>query len=148
MATFVKVNKFVDHLCTGVHDFTSPATAAITVALSNISPSAEVGGNPLDDPYGLLANVTQISYANLSSRLFANNNKTLSTGTLTVDMDDLTLTGSGTVADFRYIYFYNDTPTAPVDPLIAHFDHGSIVGLRDTDTYSIQIDPAGLFTLA
>lgn len=148
MAAFVKINKFVDHLCTGVHDFTSTGTAQMTVALSNIDPASEVGGDPTDDAHGLLADVTEVAYTNLSSRQFTNVQKTLSTGTLTVDMDDLQLVASGSVAQFRYLYFYNDTSTSPADPLVAHFDHGSVVGLQDTDTYSIQIDAAGLFTLA
>ena len=148
MASFVKINKFVDHLCSGVHNFTSTVDAQMTVALSNTAPGSEPGGNPTDDAFGLLSNVTEINYANLSSRQFTNVQKSLSTGTLTVDMDDLQLTASGTVATFRYLYFYNDTPTNPADPLVAHFDHGSPVSLSDTDTYSIQIDAAGLFTLA
>jgi hypothetical protein len=148
MATFVKINKFVDHLCSGVHNFNSQGTAAMTVALSNTQPATEGGGDPLSDAGGDLSFVTEINYANLSSRAFATVSKNLSAGTLTVDLSDLVLTASGAVAAFRYLYFYNDTPTAPVDPLVAHFDHGSVVQLADTDTYSISIDNAGLFTLA
>ena len=147
MASFVKVNRFVDHLTTGVHNFTSAGTAAMTVALSNTAPAAQ-GTNPLVDEGGVLANVTQIAYTGLSARTFATVTKALSSGSLTVDLSDLVLTASGTVATFRYLYFYNDTPTSPADPLVCHYDHGSAVSMVNTDTYTITIDPLGLFTLA
>ena len=148
MASFVKINRFVDHLTSGVHNFTSAGTAAMTVALSNTAPGAEVA-NPLSSTEGLLTNVTQISYSGLSTRVFDTVSKSLSTnGILTVDLSDLVLTASSTVATFRYLYFFNDTPTSPSDPLVAHYDHGSAVSMVNTDTYTITIDPLGLFTLA
>jgi hypothetical protein len=147
MATFVKINKFLDHLVKGVHNFTAVGNAAMTVALTNTAPASE-GTNPTVDAGGLLANLTQISYTNLSTRAFATVTTSLSSGTSTVDLSDLTLTASGAVATFRYVYFYNDTPTSPADPLVAHFDHGSAVTLANTDTYIITIDALGLFTIA
>lgn len=146
MATFIKVNRFAEDLVKGVHNFTSSGTAAVTVALTNTAPTSE-GTNPLTDAGGRLANLTQVSYTNLSSRVFSTVTPTLASGTQTVDLSDLTLTASGTVATFRYIYFYNDTPTSPADPLICHFDHGAAVTLNNTDTYVITIDALGLFTL-
>jgi hypothetical protein len=147
VASFVKVNRFVDHMATGVHNFTSAGTAAMTVALSNTAPAAQ-GTNPLVDEGGLLANVTQIAYTGLSARTFTTVTKTLSSGSLTVDLSDLVLNASGTVATFRYLYFYNDTPTSPADPLVCHYDHGSAVSMVNTDTYTITIDPLGLLTFA
>jgi hypothetical protein len=147
VATFVKINKFVDDLATGVHNFTSESTAAMTVALTNTAPASE-STNPLSASGGRLANLTQVAYTNLSSRAFATVSKSLSTGTLTVDLSDLVLTASGPVATFRYLYFYNDTPTSPADPLVAHYDHGSAVTMANADTYTITIDALGLFTLA
>ena len=147
MASFVKINKFVDDLTTGVHNFTSEGTAAMTVALTNTAPASE-GTNPLTDGGGLLANLTQVAYTDLSGRVFATVSKSLSSGTLTVDLSDLVLTATGNVATFRYLYFYNDTPTSPADPLVCHYDHGTTVSMVNTDTYTITIDPLGLFTLA
>jgi hypothetical protein len=147
VASFVKINKFVDHLAGGTHNFTSAGTAAMTVALTNTAPASE-STNPTGDSGGLLANLTQVSYSNLSSRAFSTVSKSLSSGTLTVDLSDLVLTASGTVATFRYLYFYNDTPTSPADPLVCHYDHGSTVSMVNTDTYTITIDALGLFTLA
>ena len=147
MAPFVKVNRFVDHLVSGVHNFTSVGTAAVTVALTNTAPASE-STNPLTDGGGLLANLTQIAYTNLSTRAFATVSKALATGTVTVDLSDLTLTASGAVATYRYLYIYNDTPTSPADPVIGHFDHGSTITLANTDTHILTIDALGLFTLA
>jgi hypothetical protein len=147
VASFVKVNRFVDHLTTGVHNFTSAGTAAMTVALSNTAPASEAT-NPLTDAGGILSNVTQIAYTGLSTRVFSTVTKSLSAGTLTVDLSDLVLTANASVATFRYLYFFNDTPTSPADPLVCHYDHGSAVSMVNTDTYTITIDPLGLFTLA
>jgi hypothetical protein len=146
VAAFVKVNKFADHLVSGVHNFTSSGTAAATVALTNTAPASE-STNPLSDSGGLLANLTQVAYTNLSARTFATVSKALSSGVVTVDLSDLILSATGNVASFRYIYFCNDTPTSPADPLICHFDHGATVSMVNTDSYSITINPLGLFTL-
>jgi hypothetical protein len=147
VASFVKINKFVDDLTKGVHNFTSVGTAAMTVALTNTAPASE-SQNPLVDAGGRLANLTQIAYTNLSSRAFATVTPSLSSGTQTIDLSDLVLTASGNVATFRYLYFYNDTPSSPADPLVCHYDHGTTVSMVNTDTYTITIDPLGLFTLA
>lgn len=146
MATFVKINDFVEDLILGVHDFTNSTNAAMTVALSATAPAGE-GSNPTADGNGVLANVTQIAYTNLSSRAFTTVTPSLSSGTATVDLSDLVLTASGTVASFRYLYFYNDTPSSPADPLVCHYDHGTTVSMVNTDTYTITIDAAGLFSI-
>lgn len=147
MATFVKINDFVEDLALGVHNFTSVGTAAMTVALTNTAPASE-SSNPTADGNGVLANLTQISYTNLSSRAFSTVTPSLSSGTFTLDLSDLVLTASGAVATFQYLYFFNDTPTSPADPLVCHYNHGSTVTMANTDTYTITIDAAGLFTLA
>jgi len=146
VATFVKVNRFAEDLTKGVHNFTSVGTAAATVALTNTAPASE-STNPLGDTGGRLANLTQVSYTNLSTRAFSTVTPTLASGTQTVDLSDLTLTASGAVATFRYVYFYNDTPTSPADPLICHYDHLATVTMASSDTYVITIDAFGLFSL-
>jgi hypothetical protein len=54
----------------------------------------------------------------------------------------LTASG-GSVAAFRYVVLYNDTPTTPADPLIGWYDYGSDLTLNDTETLTIDFDDAG-----
>lgn len=144
MATFTKLNGFVEHLAEGVHNLGSNQLA---VALSNTAPGSE--GTP---PTGstaacILANVTQISYTNLSSRNVTTTSSAQSGGTYTLALQDLVLTASGSVGPFRYVYLYNDTPTSPADPLIGYIDYGSAVSLTTGGTLTIDF-AASTITLA
>ena len=145
MATFNKLDGFVEHLAEGVHNL---QTGAITVALSNTAPGSE--GTP---PTGstaacVLANVTEVSYTNLSTRVVTISASSQTAGTYSMVATDLVLTttGGGT-GPFRYIYVYNDTPTSPADPLIGYYDYGSAVTLNDGETFTLDFG-ASLLTLA
>tara|TARA_R100001440_G_C2444767_1_gene106992 strand:+ start:61 stop:525 length:465 start_codon:yes stop_codon:yes gene_type:complete len=147
MASFTKVNDFVKNLCfSGMilnHSGATPAGNQLTIALSNTTPGSE-SNNPTTDGNGILANVTQISYSNCSSRnLTITNATTQASGTFKLIVDDLTLTASGTVGPFRYIYIYNDTITSPVaDPLIGLYDYGASVTLNNGDTFTLDFSPS------
>jgi hypothetical protein len=122
-------------------------TGVLTVALSNTAPGSE--GTP---PTGstaacVLANVTQVSYTNLSSRVLTVTASSQTGGTYSVVVSDLTLTATGTVGPFRYIYVYNDTPSSPADPLICYYDYGSNVTLNTGETLTLDFGTE-LFTLA
>ena len=139
MATFTKINDFVEHLANGVHDLD---TDQLTVALSNIAPASETS-NPTADGNGLLANVTQIAYTNLSTRNITFSSDGQTSGTYKLTLTDLTLSASGgAVAQFRYVYIYNDGTTALVDPLICVYDYGSAVDLADGESLDIDFDGA------
>ncbi len=146
MATFNKLNGFVEHLAEGVHNLGSNQLA---VALSNTAPGSE--GTP---PTGttaacILANVTQISYTNCSSRNITTSASEQTSGTYKLTLTDLVLTASGAVGPFRYIYVYNDTPTSPADPLIGYYDYGSSISLANAETFTIDFDGSnGVLTLA
>jgi hypothetical protein len=145
MATYNKLNGFVEHLAQKVHNLNADA---ITVALSNTAPGSE--GTP---PTGatatcILANVTQVAYTNLSTRVFSGVSATQSAGTLTLAATDLVLTSTGgSTGPFRYIYVYNDTPTSPADPLIGYFDYGSSITLADGETLTLDFG-TNLLTIA
>lgn len=144
MAAFTKLNGFVEHLAEKVHNLGSDQLA---VALSNTAPGSE--GTP---PTGstaacILANVTQISYTNLSSRNVTTTSSAQSGGTYTLALQDLVLAASGSVGPFRYVYLYNDTPTSPADPLIGYIDYGSAVSLTTGGTLTIDF-AASTITLA
>ena len=134
MATFNKFHSFVEALSEKVHNLGSDT---LTVALSNSLP---VNTNTV------LANITQIAYTNLSTRVLAGVTSAQTTGTYKLDANDLVLTASGTVAQFRYVVLYNDTATN--DELIGWYDYGSAVDLLNGETFTITWDAAGILTLA
>lgn len=141
MASFVKVNDFVEYAVEGMN----LGTDTLIVALSNTDPTS--GTNVTADGNGVLSNITQVSYSNLSSRTLANVTSTQSSGTYKLSADDLTLTASGgAVAAFRYVVIYNDTVTN--DPVIGYYDYGSSLTLNDGDTFTIDIGTNGILTLA
>lgn len=147
MVAFTKLNGFVEHLAEGVHNLGSNQ---LVIALSNTAPGSE--GTP---PTGattacVLANVTQVSYTNCSTRNITTSASAQSSGTYKLTLTDLTLTASGgSVGPFRYVYLYNDTPTSPADPLIGYYDYGSSITLADTETLLINFDDAaGVLTVA
>jgi hypothetical protein len=139
MATFQKFNSLVEALAEGTHNW---QTATLTVALTN---SAPVATNTV------LANITQISYTNIQNgttngRDLTGITSSQTSGTYKLDANDLVLTASGTVADFRYIVLYNNTATN--DELIGWYDYGSTVSLQNGETFTITWDAAGILTLA
>lgn len=143
MATYNKVNDFVEDVHHGVHDLSSDQ---LVIALSDTAPGSEAS-DPTADGNGVLANVTEISYTNLSSRNITTSSSGQTGGTYQLTLADLTLTASGgSVGPFRYVWIYNDTPSSPADPLIAYYDYGSSITLNDGETFDVDFDDAnGLF---
>lgn len=136
MASYNKFNAFVENVCEGVHNLGSDQLVVALTAAAN----APVATN------SVLADLTQVSYTNLSSRNITTSSSSQTSGTYSLVTSDLVLTASGSVATFRYVVIYNDTPTSPADPLICWFDHGSDVTLASSETYTIDFG-ATLFTL-
>ena len=138
MASFVKINDFVDYAVEAMN----LGSDSLVIALSNTAPGSE-SSNPTADGNGILGNVTQISYSNLSSRNLTTSSSGQSGGVYKLVIADLTLTASGgSVAAFRYVYIYNDTVTSPADPLIGYYDYGSSLTLNDGDTFTIDFSPS------
>ena len=135
MASFTKVNNFVKN---AVHDMDLESDQ-IAVALTNTAPGSE-STDPTGDAGGVIANLTQISYSNCSSRNVTTTSSTQSGGTYKLVLQDLTLTASGTVGPFRYIYLFNDTVTG--DPLIGLYDYGASVTLNNGDTFTLDFSPS------
>ena len=138
MAAFNKVNQFVEDAALGVHNLN---TGAITLALCAAA-NAPVATN------SVLADLTEIAYTNLSTRVLAGVTASQTTGVLTMNATDHVLTASGgAVATFRYIAIYNDTPASPLNPLIGWYDYGSDLTLADTETLTVTFDAAGILTI-
>lgn len=146
MATFTKLNGFVEHLAEKVHNLGSDQ---LVIALSNTAPGSESTPPTGSTAACILANVTQVSYTNLSSRNVTTSASAQTSGTYKLTCTDLVLTASGSVGPFRYVYLYNDTPTSPADPLIAYWDRGSSVTLASGDTFTVDFDGTnGVLTIA
>lgn len=126
MAVFNKFNSFTEALSEKVHNLGSDT---LTIALTN---SAPVASNTV------LANITQISYTNLSSRTLTVSSSAQTSGTYKLVIADKVLTASGAVGPFQYVVIYNDTATN--DELIAWYDYGSALTLANTDTFTLDFD--------
>ncbi len=134
-SAFNKFQAFIADVHNGVHNL---STAQLTIALC---PSA----NPPLATNSVLANLTQISYTNLSSRNVTTTSSTQSSGLYKLICQDLLLTASGAVATFRYVVLYNST--AAGGPLICWWDYGADVTLANTETFNIDLDQAnGVFS--
>jgi hypothetical protein len=137
MATYNKFNSFVEAVAEKVHNLGSDTLTIALCATAN----APVASNTV------LANLTQISYTNLSSRVITTTSSAQTSGTYKLTLTDLVLTASGAVAPFQYVVVYNDTATN--DELIAWFDYGSSVTLASGDTFTIDFDGTnGFLTIA
>lgn len=138
MATFNKVNDFVVN---AVHNMDLESDQVV-VALSNTAPSSK-SSDPSADGNGILGNVTQVAYTNLSSRNVTTTSSTQTSGTYKLVLSDITLTSSGgSTGPFRYVYIYNDTVATPADPLIGYYDYGSSLTLNDGDSLTIDFSAA------
>lgn len=130
MASFNKINSFVENLANKIHNLGSDQLKVALTAAAN----APVASNTV------VNNLTEISYTNCSTRNITTSTSTQTSGTYKLVLTDLVLTASGTVGPFRYIVIFNDTPTSPADPLIGWYDYGSDVTLASGETFTIDFD--------
>ena len=137
MASYNKINEFVADICNKVHNLGSDQLKVALTAAAH----APVATNTI------LANLTEVSYTNLSTRNITLTSSTQTSGTYSLILADLTLTASGAVATFRYVVIYNST--AGSGNLICWFDYGSNVTLASGDTFVIDFDNTnGLLQIA
>lgn len=135
MATYTKIDSFVENLAEGLINL---GGTGLTIALTN---------TPHTSTWDELADLTQISYTNLSSRVLTVSSSAQTSGTYKLVLNDLTLTASGAVGPFQYIYIYDDASTG--DKLIAYYDNGTPITMANTDTVLLDFDgSAGVLTIA
>lgn len=128
MAVFQKFYAFSADVANKVHNL---GADQLKVALTTVAP---VSTNHV------LADLTEISYTNLSSRNVTTTSCVQITGVTRLIIADLTLTaGGGAVAPFRYVALYNDTAAGKA--LIGFWDYGSAIALADGDSVILDADP-------
>ena len=131
MAVYNKFQNFVEDLGNGVHKL-GAAADVLKVYLSNTAP---VATNTVK------ADIAEITAANgyPAGGSDIQNGWTETTGTGTLTGVDVVWTASGgAFGPFRYVILYNDTPTAPADPLIAWWDYGSAVTINAAETFTVD----------
>jgi hypothetical protein len=130
MATLQKINSFAGDMGKAIFNFSSDS---LGVALTDVAPTASSH---------VLADITEISYTNLSSRTLASVTWTNSaTTTWNLKAANLTLTSStGAVAQFRYIVFYDIT--AASKNIVGWVDYGSEINMNGVngDTLLLSFD--------
>jgi len=140
MASYVKYEVFTEDLANKIHDLFG-TNDTLKVALTNTAPNVAT--------HKLLADITEIGAGNGYSAggTDTQNDGTRSGGVTTVTGVDVVFTASGgSIGPFRYVVLYNDTPTSPVDPLIAYWDYASSITLLTGETFTVDFG-ASLFTI-
>lgn len=128
MLSFNKFNAFIEAVARGKHDL---GADTLMIALTDVAPTT---GD------SVLADLTEISYANLSSRVVTVLSAAQVGGIFSLVCDDLVMTASGAVGPFRYVTLYNDS--APSKELIGWWDSGGEVLMASNDTYTWDVGAA------
>lgn len=140
MAVFNKFNQFVEDVAEKVHNL---GADTLKVMLTNTAP---VAANAIKTDiveiavgFGYVAGGTQ---ATISASIQTG-------GTYKLTLADVIFTAAGgSIGPFRYAVLFNDTPTAPLDPLIGWFDYGSSITLLTGETLTVDFDATnGVLTI-
>lgn len=128
MATFNKFNQFVEDVAHKVHNLgsdTLKVMLTLTAPVATNSVKADLTEIAAGNGYTAGGTATTISSSSETS------------GTYKLVITDVTFTASGgSIADFRYIVLYNDTPTSPADPLIGYYDYGATVTVTNGNSFT------------
>ena len=137
MASFSKVNSFVEAVAEKVHNLGSDT---LKLAFTNTAHTAT---------WTQLSDLTLATGApvNLDSVTLTVSSSAQTSGTYKLVIADKTCTATGAVGPFRYIYIYNDT--ASNDELIGYYDYGSSISLASGDTFTLDFSAVdGVLTIA
>ena len=140
MASFNKFQQHIQNVHHGVHDLSADT---IKVMLTNVAPVAT---------NAVKADLTEIAAgfgytAGGAASAQASSGQT--GGVYKLVLTDVTFTAAGgSIGPFRYVVFYNDTPTSPADPLIGWYDYGSAITLLDGQSFLVDMVEANGFLQA
>lgn len=143
MAAYNKHNAFIENVMEKVHNM---GADALKLLLTNVAPTAS---------NSVKADLTEISAGNgytAGGNAVTVTTSAQSSGTYTLAANQVVFQASGgTMATFRYVDLYNDTPTSPADPLVSWWDYGAGVSLLDGETFTVKFNnanPGTIFTAA
>jgi hypothetical protein len=141
MAAFNKVNVFVENLAEKVHNL---GADTLKLLLTNTAPTSASA---------VKGDLTEISAGNgyaAGGPAITISSSSQTSGTYKQVLADVTITASGgSIGPFRYLAYYNDTPTSPADPIVGYYDYGSSITLADGESLVVDFDgSAGALTLA
>lgn len=128
MATFTKLDKFV--LALGEKKI-NLSTDQLQIAITNTAPTVSTAG--------VLADLTEVSYTNYSSRVVTTTSFTQTSGVAKLICADLTITaGPAAGATCRYFVLYSNTATNK--DLIGFWDYGSSITPAIGETILLDFD--------
>jgi len=142
MPSFLKFECYTEDLCNGVHDWSGDT---FKVALTDTAPDIAVDK--------VLTDIAEIADGGgYSAGGYALDNVLLTraggVSKITIDEEEVTATG-GALAQFRYLVIYNDTPAAPLNPLVGVIDYGTSEIYIEDSSFRLRFDAAnGLMTTA
>ena len=152
MAVFNKFDSFVEAVAEGVHNFD---TATITLALfTNATPPLATNTNLA----AVQASATEVptgnGYDQGARPTLGNKSSSQTSGTYTLDGDDIVVTASGgSIVDIRHFVLFNDS--AAGDEVIGWYDYSEGSGngaggftLADTESVTLQFNASGILTIA
>lgn len=136
---FNKFNDFVEQLGKGTHNLTA-AGHVVKAYLSNEQPLAADT---------VKTDIAEIATGNgYTGAIDIENDWSETGGTAKMTAVDKVITATGDIGPFRYVVLYNEDTTSPADALIGWYDYLSNITLHNGETFTIDFDPASVFTIA
>lgn len=129
MATYNKFQAWAETMVEGAN----LASDQFAIALTNSAPLAT---------NSVIADITQISYTNLSARNVTTTSSSQTGGVETLVLQDLVMTASGSVGPFRYVVLFDDTLAG--DPLVGWWDYGSSITMANGETFTVDFTGAAI----
>lgn len=143
---WIVFDAFKRDLAGGVHDLDTDTLKVMLVT------STEALGNGTDSVKADIANELATGSGYTAGGVTVAGSITMSSATTTIDTADASWTASGGSITAHYAVLYNDTPTAPADPLIAFcyldYNAGTPQDVTVTDGNTLTVTVANVFTLS
>lgn len=143
MVAYNKFEVFVFDLASGFHDF-GATPDLIEVYLATVASAPSTSADEVKTDVAEIAGGNGYTAGGIDVTPVG----TETTGTFTLAATDVTVTcDTAAMAEFQYVVLFNDTPAAPLDPLIAWWDRGAGLTLQVGESFTIDFQSDQIFTL-